>query len=128
MTLNNKNIAKSVSFCSPLESTCAETPTQSCGAKKLRPTLKTPTLSNTIPNQAEIMPLTTVAACEIISLKKAFSHSFDTIGNMPINYTVCTNPVTWLNSKSHQPSHLTNQVGILHHQPLEAQLHPMHMP
>ena len=36
--------------------------------------------------------MTMAAACDIISLRKAFLHSFNTIGNMPEAYTIHTDP------------------------------------
>ena len=35
---------------------------------------------------------TTAVACNIISLRKAFPNSFDTTANMPVTYTIHTNP------------------------------------
>ena len=104
MTLNSKKTAKSVSFCTPLESTQPKIPTQPWSRKNLKPTLKTLTPNSNLPDQAETVSPTTEAAYDIISLKKAFPCSFDTIGNMPSSYIICINPsitlvqlMTWLN-------------------------------
>ena len=35
-------------------------------------------------------PPTTVAACDILALRHAFALSFDTIGDVPSNYSICT--------------------------------------
>ena len=58
------------------------------------PPLRLPTPSNTetLPNQAEMSHHTTVAAHNIVSLKKASPWSCDTTRDMPSTYTIQTNP------------------------------------
>ena len=50
--------------------------------------------------------LATAAAHDIISLKKTFPNAFDTIGNMPGTYTICTDP----NNQSSTPEEKPHRV------------------
>ena len=93
--INSQKITKHVTFHTHLKTALHETPTKPHSMQKPKPALrKTPTHSNTrtVPDKVEMASHTTVAAHDIVSLKKAFPQSFDTIRDMPSTWFICTDP------------------------------------
>ena len=92
MALNEKMLKKKVTFGTPRESTQPASLSQSSGWTTLKPAMNTLTSRKTSPDVAKTSPPTTVAVHDILALKCAFPLSFNTVGDIPVTYTICADP------------------------------------
>ena len=91
LTLQHKRPQRMWPLRNPWNPLSPATPPQPA-ALSLKSFLKTPGPCDLNPSLHEVTNPTTAVALDFITLKQAFPHSFDTIGNMPGTCTICIDP------------------------------------